>query len=474
MNLVCSLCNEIADEPVVSSVSGNVYERRLILKYLEDNGNQDPINGRKLTKQQLVNLNTNVSKDKIKRQSGYTIPALVKFLQERWDEMKIEIFQLKKQLALSNREVERLINQQKDSSNIISILTKELNRYKKMEESKLNDNLYININPIDSNIENINGSLHSSSNCSSLKNEFLDHNRLNNLKNNFANTNNLIANNYPSANLTNHSINSRFSDQSGSYFTSNQLSPKLTNLTNLKESPSSIQKYGRQMSMSSEYVNLDSKLNGRNYRTQSVIIQNDSPFESELNKMRSCEESLNNCRMDYKIQKKLDFDDKFLRPNSQLGQMTSSSSGSFKSSLNKLLMSMDQKNSLPSVNSLTGSFNNVCMPDKKKIPDENLYCNLKDLKEIEHLNKTGNKKFLSSTLANYQNILMYEEDLRGSQHSINKLENLNRLNLEKFEPVKNGCVKGSHRVESWAKDFNTLLKDDYGKNAFTVSFIIFF
>ena len=47
--------HEVPEHPVVSPTSGNIFERNLIVKYIEDNG-VDPINGEALTVGQLIPL----------------------------------------------------------------------------------------------------------------------------------------------------------------------------------------------------------------------------------------------------------------------------------------------------------------------------------------------------------------------------------------------------------------------------------
>jgi pre-mRNA-processing factor 19 len=51
----CTISGEPPQDPVVSPKSGNVYERRLILKYITDNGT-DPITGEKLDEADLVTI----------------------------------------------------------------------------------------------------------------------------------------------------------------------------------------------------------------------------------------------------------------------------------------------------------------------------------------------------------------------------------------------------------------------------------
>jgi pre-mRNA-processing factor 19 len=47
--------NEVPEQPVLSPVSGCIYEKRLILKYLHDSFT-DPINGQPLTEEQLIDV----------------------------------------------------------------------------------------------------------------------------------------------------------------------------------------------------------------------------------------------------------------------------------------------------------------------------------------------------------------------------------------------------------------------------------
>jgi len=51
----CAISGEPPQDPVVSSKSGHVYERRLIMKYLTENGT-DPITGDKLEESDLISI----------------------------------------------------------------------------------------------------------------------------------------------------------------------------------------------------------------------------------------------------------------------------------------------------------------------------------------------------------------------------------------------------------------------------------
>lgn len=51
----CAISGEPPQEPVVSTKSKKVYERRLILKYIKENGT-DPITGDKLEESDLISI----------------------------------------------------------------------------------------------------------------------------------------------------------------------------------------------------------------------------------------------------------------------------------------------------------------------------------------------------------------------------------------------------------------------------------
>lgn len=50
-----TVSNEVPEHPVLSPVSGSIFERRLIEKYVSENG-VDPISGKELTIEQLIDV----------------------------------------------------------------------------------------------------------------------------------------------------------------------------------------------------------------------------------------------------------------------------------------------------------------------------------------------------------------------------------------------------------------------------------
>lgn len=51
----CAISGDLPQEPVVSAKSGKVYERRLIVKYIAENGT-DPVTGEKLEESDLITI----------------------------------------------------------------------------------------------------------------------------------------------------------------------------------------------------------------------------------------------------------------------------------------------------------------------------------------------------------------------------------------------------------------------------------
>lgn len=79
MSLLCSLSNEVPEHPVVSPRSGHIFERRLIEKYLGENGT-DPIDQQPLAVEELIDIKTPAFV-RPKPPSATSIPAILKTLQ---------------------------------------------------------------------------------------------------------------------------------------------------------------------------------------------------------------------------------------------------------------------------------------------------------------------------------------------------------------------------------------------------------
>lgn len=80
---------QVPEHPVVSPSSGQVYERRLIEKYVQDNG-IDPVSQKPLSVEDLIDIKVSPLV-KPKPPSATSIPAILKSLQDEWDAVSLMI-----------------------------------------------------------------------------------------------------------------------------------------------------------------------------------------------------------------------------------------------------------------------------------------------------------------------------------------------------------------------------------------------
>ncbi|KAI0844850.1 Prp19-domain-containing protein [Daldinia vernicosa] len=121
--MLCSLSGEAPQEPVVSKLSGAVFEKRLIEKYIEENG-KDPVSGEDLTLDDLLPIKSS----RVVRPRPPTltsIPALLSTFQNEWDALALETYNIREQLARTREELATALYQHDAAVRVIARLTKE-------------------------------------------------------------------------------------------------------------------------------------------------------------------------------------------------------------------------------------------------------------------------------------------------------------------------------------------------------------
>ncbi|KAJ3345010.1 hypothetical protein HDU83_004532 [Entophlyctis luteolus] len=115
---------EPPEDPVVSTKSGFVYERRLILKVLADSG-KEPSVDEPLAPEQLITIKSTPKIVKPRPPTVNSVPSLLSLLQNEWDSAALESYQLKKQIAQLKQELSNALYENDAAKRVIARIIKE-------------------------------------------------------------------------------------------------------------------------------------------------------------------------------------------------------------------------------------------------------------------------------------------------------------------------------------------------------------
>jgi len=105
------------------SVTGNIFERRLIEAYISENGS-DPVTGEQITVDDLLDLQS-ARIVKARPPQLTSIPALLSTFQNEWDAIVLESFQLKQQLQETRQELSTALYYNDSANRVIARLKGE-------------------------------------------------------------------------------------------------------------------------------------------------------------------------------------------------------------------------------------------------------------------------------------------------------------------------------------------------------------
>ncbi|AQK69773.1 Pre-mRNA-processing factor 19 homolog 2, partial [Zea mays] len=107
--MIYAISGEVPDEPVVSKMSGLLFERRLIERYIEDHS-KCPITKEELTMDDIVPIKTN-KVVKPRPLQATSIPGLLGIFQNEWDVLMLSNFALERQLHTARQELSHALYQ---------------------------------------------------------------------------------------------------------------------------------------------------------------------------------------------------------------------------------------------------------------------------------------------------------------------------------------------------------------------------
>ena len=120
----CALSGQPLLNPVVCTKTGHVFERDLIKKHIEATG-QCPLTGQDLSwEQDFIELkvqNAALPKPIV----ANNIPGIMQMFQSEWDSIMLEVFQLRKNLDQTRKELSQALYQHDAACRVICRLMKE-------------------------------------------------------------------------------------------------------------------------------------------------------------------------------------------------------------------------------------------------------------------------------------------------------------------------------------------------------------
>ena len=135
--MFCAISGEVPREPVVSSKTGMIYEKRLVVKALaasalNEGVSKCPVTGKEMSEDDLVAVKGVSSAVKPRLAEATSVPSMLAMFQNEWDSLVLESFKLRKSLDEARRELAQHLYQYDAACRVIARVVKERDSYKRL------------------------------------------------------------------------------------------------------------------------------------------------------------------------------------------------------------------------------------------------------------------------------------------------------------------------------------------------------
>ena len=121
-SMFCSISGNVPDQPVVSSKSGHLFEKKLVEKYVRETG-KCPITGSELAPEDLLPVKANKAV-KPRSAPSTSVPGLLGIFHDEWDALMLETHTLRQGLHSVRQELSHALYQHDAACRVIARLIK--------------------------------------------------------------------------------------------------------------------------------------------------------------------------------------------------------------------------------------------------------------------------------------------------------------------------------------------------------------
>lgn len=121
--MFCAISGNVPEQPVVSTKTGHLFEKRLVEKYVRETG-KCPVTGETLAVEELLPLKTNKTV-KPRPSPATSIPGLLGLFHDEWDALMVEHHTIRQNLHTVRQELSHSLYQHDAACRVIARLMKE-------------------------------------------------------------------------------------------------------------------------------------------------------------------------------------------------------------------------------------------------------------------------------------------------------------------------------------------------------------